>query len=304
MIIKHNIRIYDISWLKCSYAKGIVGTYYEPETIDELKELCTTLYKENKHFDIVGHTSNIYFMPDYNVEVMVSTRKCNKYNIEDNYIVCECGASVKKLSREMIHNGIRGFEGLLDLPGTVAAAVYGNASCFDCSINNLLLDFEILINDGSVKSLTVEDLKLSTRSTILKEKKLLGVILTVRLRKDYDDVSKLLAISERNHQIRMATQPGPQNNIGSIYRNSNELNFIPKILIKVFSKIFRQNILNTRKKTVLSLLGGRKLIPYVYGWNRYIWKDDKSHEKFWKFHRIHSHLFKDNTFEIEIKKNK
>ena len=52
------------------------------------------------------------------------------------------------------------------------------------------------------------------------------------------------------------------------------------------------------------MYGAKELIPYVYGWNRYIWKDDKSHELFWKYHKIHKKLFKESKFEIEIKGTK
>ena len=45
---------------------------------------------------------------------------------------------------------------------------------------------------------------------------------------------------------------------------------------------------------------GGKLIPYVDCWNRFIWKDAKAHELFWKYHKIHSRLFENSKFEIEI----
>ena len=52
---------------------------------------------------------------------------------------------------------------------------------------------------------------------------------------------------------------------------------------------------------ILRLYGAKELLPYVYGWNRYIWKDKKSHALFWKFHEIHQKLFNESKFEIEIK---
>ena len=62
MIVKKNIPIYSVSWLN-HVEGGMIDTFYEPENKEELIELCRSLYKENKSFDLIGHTSNIYFLP-------------------------------------------------------------------------------------------------------------------------------------------------------------------------------------------------------------------------------------------------
>ena len=185
MAIKYNIPIYDVSWLNHSNGGGKIGTFYEPETKEELIEFCHSLYKAGKQFDLIGHTSNIYFLPDYSVDIMVSTRRVKSVDEKDDCIVCDCGVPVSKLSRQMVNEGVKGFEGLIDLPGTVAASVYGNASCYGCSINQILESFEILRPDGKVETQTPEFLKMRKRSTTLKRGELEGVILSVRLRKRY-----------------------------------------------------------------------------------------------------------------------
>ena len=179
MIIRNNISVYDICWLNHAQG-GMIGTFYEPENLDELRNICSTLYKEDKDFDLIGHTSNIYFLPDYSVANMVSTRKCNNIVEETDYIICDCGVSVAKLSHQMVDKGIKGFEGLIDLPGTVGAAVYGNASCYGCSINSLLISFELLKPDGDIVTVYPNDLKLSKRSSSLKRHELKGIILSVK----------------------------------------------------------------------------------------------------------------------------
>ena len=176
MKVRNNIPVYKISWLR--YADGgTIGTYYEPENREELLNLCKHLYKEGKTFDIIGHTSNIYFLPSYSVDILVSTRKVKETTEEDKYIIADCGVSVSSLARQMVKKGIKGFEGLIDLPGTVAASVYGNASCYGCSINSLLESFQLLTPDGEIKTLHTGDLKLSKRSTSLKRNEMGGVIL-------------------------------------------------------------------------------------------------------------------------------
>ena len=66
--------IYSICWLNHADG-GVIGTFYEPENKKELADICRTLYKEERKFDLIGYTSNIYFLPSYNADIIVSTRK-------------------------------------------------------------------------------------------------------------------------------------------------------------------------------------------------------------------------------------
>lgn len=310
MIVKNNIPIYDICWLNYSPESGIINTFYEPETKEELIDLCRSLYKEEKPFDLIGHTSNIYFLPNYSVEIMVSTRKLKDVQYKDGLIIADCGASVSKLSRQMVSEGIKGFEGLIDLPGTVAAAVYGNASCYKCSVNDLLVSLELLQEDGEIVILRPEELRLTKRSSALKRGEIKGVILSVTLRKEYGDAEMLKRLAEENHEKRLLTQPGPKDNLGSIYamtegysRRSWLIRMLANLIclpVRLTSKDL--SVLKKAKiDAILRMYNARELKPYVYGWNRYIWKDKNSHELFWKFHKIHQKVFNNSNFEIEIK---
>lgn len=307
MIIKHNVRIYDICWLNHAQG-GVIGTFYEPESKEELTELCRSLYKEGKLFDLIGHTSNIYFLPNYSVDIMVSTRKVKQIVYSKDYIIADCGANVKALAHAMVNEGVKGFEGLIDLPGTIAASVYGNASCFGCSINSMLVSVEFLKDNGEIVTLKSEELKLKKRSSALKRGELKGIILSVKLRKEYGDSKDIIALAERNHKRRLETQPGPKDNLGSIYAVSNGfsrkswlIRKLASVLCILLRSIQRDKVSINSKDVILRFYNAKELQPYVYGWNRYIWKDEKSHELFWKFHQIHQKLFNESKFEIEIK---
>lgn len=306
MIINNNIPIYDICWLNHANG-GIIKTFYEPETKTELINLCRSLYIEGKQFDLIGYTSNIYFLPDYSVDIMVSTRKVRNLEVNEDCIIADCGVPVSKLARQMVNEGVKGFQGLIDLPGTVAASVYGNASCYGCSINQLLESFEILRPDGKIVVLTPERLKIGKRSTALKRGKLEGVILSVRLRREVGNKALIMKQAAEIHQLRRRKQPGPKDNLGSIYGNSSKWTIRGMVLhavakaISIFVKPIKH--LGTTS-IILYMMGHKELIPYVWGWNRYIWKDEASHELFWRFHEIHKKLFVNNDFEIIIKGNR
>lgn len=309
MIINNKVPVKDISWLNY-FEGGLIETLYEPENKEELVELCSSLYKSGTHFDIIGHTSNIYFLPSYSIGTMVSTRKVTSFQENADYIIADCGVSVRSLALKMVEEGVEGFEGLIDLPGTVAASVYGNASSYDCSINSLLESFELLLPNGEVVTFSPNDLKLSKRSSALKRGEIHGVILSVTLKKKLGNKSEIKKIAVQNHARRKTSQPPAQNNLGSIYRSSSKMTLIG-FFLKVVSILYglvgrlicrdKKELARHKKTFIFGLIGAKDLIPYVYSWNRYIWKDSKAHSLFWKFHKKHQLLYKRSDFEIEIK---
>ena len=310
MLIRENISVYDICWL--SYAKGgIVKKFYEPENKEELATLCRKLYKNNEEFLIIGHTSNIYFTPNYHTNIIVSTRKVKEVEILDDAIIVDCGVSVKKLSRRMVDMGINGFSGLIDLPGTVGAAVYGNASCFSCSITSLLTSAELLQPNGNIVELKPDDFKFLNRSSALKRGELGGVLLSLTLIKEKGDVKLIKARAEETHKLRKMNQPAPQGTLGSIFADEGKPTSINRIITCV-TKLYElvltiigcKDVQTKRKHLMFTLLNATDVEPYVHHWDCYHWSDEQSHVLFWKYVNLHKRMFTKSDFEIEIKKNK
>lgn len=312
MNIKRNQPIGVVSWLATLKGTGYVASFYEPDTVLELENLCADFFSKGLVYDLIGHTSNTLYTPDYVCERMVSTRKLNHFEIKDDCIVCECGTSVRALSLAAVDAGIKGFEGLTDLPGTVAAAVYGNAGCYDCSVSRLLKEAIVLCHDGTKKKVEPEWFGFSKRSSVLKRGEKKAVILSLVLRREDGDIKVLKEVAERNHANRRATQPEPKNSLGSIFANSGSPTLLNRILSLV-SRLYvfllkllgnnEQQIKVKKKIFIFTLLGARDIVPYVRTWNWFQWRDEQAYMLFWKYVRLHRRLFTKSDFEIEIKHN-
>lgn len=310
IIKNHNIGV--ISWISTLPGGGKIQYYYEPETLCELEELCGDFYLQGYEFDLIGHTSNTLYMQDYGCVRMVSTRKLNKFKIRETEIFCECGTSVRQLSLAAIENGIKGYDGLIDLPGTVAASVYGNAGCYGCSISKQLKEATILTEKGEVLKVGPEWFAFRERSSALKRGDKKAIILSLLLVREEGEVEELRALAERNHRTRRATQPESKNSLGSIFSDSGK----PTILywvITAISKIYeiilhfigknKEIIAKKRKHLTFVLLGAADVEPYVRQWNWYQWQDARAHQLFWKYVNLHRRMFTRSEFEIEIKHN-
>ena len=155
MKILHNVSPQQISWVKSNKDRlekntSIANLYY-PETTSELLDLLHNFRNSNQVFDIIGHSSNTLFLPSYKCDNLICTKELKSWHETDETIVCDCGVNVANLSKQMVAKGYVGFEGLTDLPGTIAAGVYGNCGCRGCSVNGLVQSFQLLLPDGSIK---------------------------------------------------------------------------------------------------------------------------------------------------------
>lgn len=137
-----------------------------------------------------------------------------------------------------------------------------------------------------------------------------GVILSVKLRKRIGKAIDLKALAGKNHQLRLETQPGPKDNLGSIFKGPHKrtkFGIVVTIIAKLYEfilKIFinnREVVKEKKKRLFFKMVGAEDLLPYVYAWNRYIWKDELSHTLFWKYVKTYRRLYSLSDFEIEIK---
>lgn len=75
--LNHDIVLYDVplssrTWL---HRGGNAGVYFTPQTYDEMVLIGKYLYAQKAKFDIIGHSSNIYFLNTYCTDYVIDTKK-------------------------------------------------------------------------------------------------------------------------------------------------------------------------------------------------------------------------------------
>ena len=189
---------------------GIAGIFISPASADELETILSFLYSEDTSFLLIGHTSNLYILNECNIPVVVSTAKCRYFQIDDGQLFCEAGVGVINLSKQMIKQGIKGFEYLTGLPGTIGAALVNNSSCRENSISELLVSARVVLKDGSMKisNMNLEtqysrNVKLKALSFLLSSRRLLVMLprcnkwqkKTIKIGlSDWKDIPKISAV--------------------------------------------------------------------------------------------------------------
>lgn len=296
----YNVNFSDFSWLKNVKTGGVKCLFY-PENIEELKDICLKIWKENKPLYVFGHTSNCYFLPSFSPDCVVSTLKLKDYKEFDDYVLCQPGAHIKNISRQMVEQGIVGYSGLVDLPGTVGAAVFGNAGCYGCEIADVFLEADVLQSNGDIVTYNKEQMMFARRTSALKQQKIEGVILTVKLCKRKGDLKKEKHLANEAHRLRVETQPGPSKNLGSCFMSGTRTFYFKVItkLVNIYIKVLNKNYKESLRIT-LNLLGYKHLIPYLFDWNRFIWIDENAAFAFNDYVKLYKRLHKGAKLEIRV----
>lgn len=301
----HKISLKKRTWIKRG---GVVDYWVKPTSIAQLTILVSYLNLKNIDYEVVGATSNIYFMDSYNTQIIISTLKIKGVEKTDSQIKCECGVQVASLARECVDLGVTGFSGLVNLPGTVAAAVCNNSGCFGSCISDQL-EYVLVYKNGGVEKLSFDDMQFSHRSSVLKRKERSEIILYVVFkRKQAEDVQKEKENANRATNIRKTIQEKPLLNLGSVYSHLSYRKNLKYYLVLAVKGIVL--ITSSRAKAVKSAIdmqvkqyGYEDIRSYISdkNINTFIWKDEKSVDAFERYKGLMSKIFINPISEIEIK---
>lgn len=291
---------------------GLANLFIVPANTNELEKVVACLYKDDMEFLVIGATSNLYILNTTSIPIVVSTLKCNTYQLNGDVIECDSGTQVSKLSRDMVEEGIQGFECLTKLPGTIGAAIYNNSSVKDelNSISNLLIDLDLLTPTG-IKRLNKEDLHFTFRSSVLKRHQLQGIIIKTRLKVARGNKEDLQAIAAQNEIDRLMLLEGPAHNLGCTVHRMYCNGLMPlkyRIPYKGLSKIlnvFVKDHLRQKKylkRFLLTISGYKHLIPYVSDKQliTFVWKDENADKYFDDYLTFMRDVCMTDQVEIEI----
>jgi len=300
-----NVSLKTKTWIKRG---GVAKLWIEPLSANDLERVCTYLYESDIFFEIIGHTSNMYFLNTYNPEIVISTKKLVHYDILENEIICECGVSISKLSAELVKQGIKGFEGFISLPGTVGGAAVNNSGCYGSILSSVILRADILLSSGEVKNCRKEELGYTHRSSFLKTKQLKGTLIRLYFKKEYGDKEILIDKADKNRKARKENQEAPDGNLGSVFANMALKKDFIFFILRIIRNILKPFVKREKRRKISNILlfklkHKEMLLPYVSpkNYNCYLWRDEKADDYFFEYLKFIKDISVNATVEIEIR---
>lgn len=303
-----NVDLRNKTWI---HRGGIAGLFISPSCAEELERVVLYLYINNIQFLLIGHTSNLYILNDCNKSVVVSTAKCRNYSLEGDRIYCESGVGVIRLAKQMVKEGVQGFEYLTGLPGTIGGALVNNSSCKNNSVSSLLISAKVVLKEGTTKTFYPDDFKFEFRNSVFKMGEIEGTIISAVLSVQKGDAAELQQIAKQNDKDRAKRLEGHANNLGCTVNRcfiNGRMSIWLRVLM-ILNRLFVSPFIKTeeakriqRRDLICSVTGYKQIAPYVSSKNPIIfsWHNEGADVAFPLYLDFMRKVYKTDKIEIQI----
>lgn len=211
----------DISKYHTFRIKGKADIILLPENIEDLKDMLNFCRTNNYKYALIGNGSNILFHNGVYNGILITTKHLNSIKInDDDTMYCECGVPLPLASIKAQQAGLGGLERLSGIPGTLGGAIVMNAGAYGSEIKDVLVSACVCDKDGKVYDLTLDQLNMSYRHSIIKEKGL--VVLSCILKLHKENPESIKEIMEECKRKRLSSQPIEYPSAGSIFKKGDE----------------------------------------------------------------------------------
>ncbi|MBE6155184.1 MAG: UDP-N-acetylmuramate dehydrogenase [Firmicutes bacterium] len=215
--------VFENEELKKYTTLGIGGvTRYLVKPYDE-KNLCSLIkyLRENQiNYYILGNGSNVILDDNFFDGVIIRLDNLKDIYFDGNEVTVSAGVMLPMLVNVCLQKSFVSLAFASMIPGTVGGSVVGNAGAYGHEIMEYVKAVTVLDEDGNIKVLNKDQISFGYRYTTLKDK---YIILNVTFILELGDpIKELNEIRERNEK-RITTQPIEKKNVGSIFRNPENL---------------------------------------------------------------------------------
>jgi len=198
---------------------GSADAFIITQSVDRLKEVVQVLWDFDIPFFLLGGGSNV-LISDRGVREVVILNRTNLINIKEDDLSVEAdsGASIGQIARMTSARGLSGLEWATGVPGTVGGAVYGNSGAHGSDVEKCLDVAKILHRDKGEVLWTVDQMRYTYRSSVLKRGEFDAVVLSANFRVTLSSKETTKNLVEQYSQRRKNTQP-PGASLGSMFKN-------------------------------------------------------------------------------------
>lgn len=201
-------------WFKSG---GCADILFEPKDLDDLQSFLRTLDPAVPVMAL-GLGSNLIIRDGGVRGVVVRLGKAfaKVTSMDDMTLECGAGASGILVSSTARDKGISGLEFLRSIPGTVGGFVRMNGGAYGGEVKDILRDCDVVMRDGTLATLSVEDLHYSYRHSELPDG---AIVVAARFQGHPGEPEAIQAEMDRISTSREASQPLRSKTGGSTFKN-------------------------------------------------------------------------------------
>ena len=196
---------------------GPADFYLCPHSTKEVQQTVQICKEENLPYFILGNGSNLLVSDKgYRGAIIRLWKNFSDISVKDCCITAKAGALLSKVAAEALEEGLTGMEFASGIPGTIGGAVFMNAGAYGGEMKDIIKEVKVLDDQGEVRVLSNEEMKLGYRTSIVKEKGYTVLSAVLQLKKG--DVSVIRETMEDLKNRRTSKQPLDMPSAGSTFK--------------------------------------------------------------------------------------
>jgi UDP-N-acetylmuramate dehydrogenase len=199
---------------------GAADLYVAPRNLEALQASLKYAKERDLKVTTLGAGSNLLVSDGGISGLVIATRhlRFSNFDPQTGQLTVAAGESIPSLALAAAELGWQGLEWAVGIPGTAGGAVVMNAGAHNSCIADMLVSAEVLSPDGTLETLTPEQLGYSYRTSLLQGGDRIVTQATLQLAPGADP-AKVVAITKEHKKHRLSTQPYNFPSCGSVFRN-------------------------------------------------------------------------------------
>jgi UDP-N-acetylmuramate dehydrogenase len=195
---------------------GPAGVLVQAASEQAFAEALRVSLASGANYSVIGDGTNL-IVSDRGFDGIVLRLTAQAIQRDGSTLSAEAGAELQALVDYSIQHGLRGLETMTGIPGSVGAAVYGNAGAYGHSIDERVRRVRFL-DGAAVRWFGPEECGFRYRESVFKERKD-WIILRVDLALTPAPTAELRQTADEILKIRLAKYPATMKCAGSIFKN-------------------------------------------------------------------------------------
>ena len=188
-----------------------------PRSTREIRDTIAICRQEGVPYYILGNGSNLLVGDKgYRGVVIQIYKNLNQIRTEGNLIYAQAGALLSKVAAEALEHSLKGLEFASGIPGTLGGAVMMNAGAYGGEMKQVIERAVVLTQDGEIKPLSLEELELGYRTSIIARENY--VVLEAIIRLEKGDAEEIRSYMEELKNKRVTKQPLEYPSAGSTFK--------------------------------------------------------------------------------------
>lgn len=196
---------------------GPADYFVTPESEEQVQAVIGLSRREKIPYYILGNGSNLLVGDQgYRGMIIQIYKKMSEIQVEGNELHAQAGALLSKIAARALDASLTGFEFASGIPGTLGGAVMMNAGAYGGEMKHVLKSATVLTPEGEIQTLTLEELELGYRTSIVARKGY--TVLSAVIALEPGKQEEIRAYMEDLKERRVTKQPLEYASAGSTFK--------------------------------------------------------------------------------------